>query len=493
MAHNVLSIDLQLLDLRSPNGRSPAEMRKQIDAILAAAETINYSHAIAEAKLNLAQLLWADMAFQQASTIIKQAIEYAKVDGAKNLLAEAYHLSALIYVAKGRYTLALSQWLKCLKLMQSVQHPTLSIDIMIGLGNLWAIDQQTEKSLLELNQALDQALLIQNTSLAAKAAICLSRERLKLGHFEEALVSLEQASLNLSSLNNPTWHAEICNYRARTWLALAQAERAYNECQIAWQTIADKPHLVWAQCLTLITLAKIDLTRHKNPLGNLNQANELADHFQLHSFQSQIALIRSQYAEQQAQWDEALASFKRYRQLDLGELAQHQQHGAREFCSVDFLRLEQQIDTQRKKNSAVISPATQNICVPHNYLHRYLWLQRLTKLLNENPDLGVVFIGLPGLGERFPWQRKLYLLASICTESSSFCHYADDLFAILIPQIACDELKRIEKNIGDILQLLPFESGRSTVAATLGQTGDSLATMLSRVETTLYPTVNDYA
>nr|WP_314899309.1 hypothetical protein [uncultured Deefgea sp.] len=490
MAHNVLSIDLRLLELKIQHGRSPAEMREKIELILTAAETINYPHAIAEAKLYLAQLFWADMAFNHASTNIEQAIQYAKADGEKNLLAEAYHLSALIFVAKGRYTLALSQWQKCLKLMHSVQHPTLSIDIMIGLGNLWAIDQQNEKSLLELNQAFEQALLIQSPPHAAKAAICLSRERLKLGYLEEALVSLDQAEWHLKSLKNPTWHAEMCNYRARTWLALGQTDRAYDQCQMAWQTVAEQAHLMWAQCLSLITLAQVDLAKQNNPLHHLNKANELANHFKLHSFQRQIALIRAQYAEQQTQWEEALASFKHYRQLDLGELAQHQQQGARDFSSVEFLRLAQQIDLQRQKVSSTTDHKTIAHCDPHNLLPRYIWLQQLTKHLTDAAPIGVVFISLQAASEHFSRQRTLYLMAAICTENSVFCQYAEGLFAIFIKHIVCDELQRQQKNIGYILELLPFETGRTAVAATLAQTSDTLATLLCRIETNLYPAAN---
>ena len=487
MNQNVLSIDLHLLDLKSQQNRSPAEMRAQVESILLSAKNIDYPHGIAEANLFLAQLLWADMSFTHASGIIRQAIQFAKAEGAKNLLAEAYHLSSLIYVAKGRYTLALSQWLKCLKLMQTVQHPTLAIDIMIGLGNLWAIDQQNEKTLFELSQAFAQAQAIQSPSHAAKAAICLSRERLRLGHLEEALASLEQGERNLNALNNPTWFAEICNYRARTWLALGQAELAYDECQIAWQAVADKAHLVWAQCLTLITLAQVDLARQQSPLPNINQANELANRYHLHSFQSQIELIRAQFAEQQAQWDDALASFKRYRQLDLGDLAQHQQQGARDFSSVEFLRLAQQIDFYRQKVNPPVSQAANTICLPHNHLQRYLWLQQLTQQLTEAPNLGVVFIRLPIDSQRFPWQRTLYLMATICIENSRFCQYAEGLFAIAIPNIASDEFNRYQRNIDNILQLLPFTKGTTAVAATLSQADDTLAVLLNRIETLLYP------
>ncbi|MBM5571047.1 MULTISPECIES: hypothetical protein [Deefgea] len=487
MTQNILSIDLQLLELKSQQGRSSAEMRIHVESILSHAEQINYQHGIAEAKLFLAQLLWADMSFIDASSIIKDAIQFAKADGAKNLLAEAYHLSALIYVAKGRYTLALAQWLKCLKLMQTVQHPTLAIDIRIGLGNLWAIDQQNNKALEELSQAFAQAQAIQSPSHAAKAAICLSRERLRLGHFEEALASLEQGERHLKSLNNPTWFAEICNYRARTWLALGQADRAHTECQIALQTIAAEPHLVWAQCLTLITLAQVDLARQHDPLPNLNRANQLADRYQLHSFQSQIALIRSQYAEQQAQWEEALASFKRYRQLDLGEIAQHQQQGARDFSSVEFLRLVQQIDLSRQTVHPPTSDSGKAIRLPHNYLPRYLWLQQLTQQLIESAHFGLVFIRLPSDNARFPLQRILYLMATICVENGRFCQYAKGIFAIYLANVAEDEFNRSQRNIGDILQLLPLETGTTAIAATLRQADDQLAQILSRIAALLYP------
>ncbi len=486
MDQNVLSIDLQLLELKSQHGHSPAEMRTQIESILASAENLNYPHGIAEAKLYLAQLFWADMSFNHASSIIQQAIQFAKVDGENYLLTEAYHLSALIYVAKGRYTHALSQWLKCLKLMQSVQHPTLEIDIMIGLGNLWAINQQHEKSLLELSRAYDQAQWIQSPTHAAKAAICLSRERLRLGHFDEALASLEQGTRHLKTLNNPTWLAEICNYRARTWLALGNTVRALKECQIAWQTINNQEHLVWAQCLTLITLAQVDLASLNSPLEHLNRAHDLAERYQLHSFQSQIALTRSQYAEQQADWDEALASFKQYRLLDLGELTQHQQQGAREFSSVQFLRLAQQIDALRQTRNVVVRPTKSTTYLPHNHLPRSLWLQQLTKKLSENSNLGVIFIRLPLNNQFFSWQRKLYLMATICSENSQFCRYADGLFAILTPQIAADELNRQQINIENILKLLPFEANGNPVAATLSQAGETWVNLLSRIESQLY-------
>lgn len=487
MSQNVLSIDLQLQDLKGQYSHSPIEMRARIESILHSAESINYSHGIAEAKLYLAQLLWADMSFAHANRIIKPVIQFAKADGAKNLLAEAYHLSALIYVAKGQYTLALAQWLKCLKLMQTVQHPSLAVDMMIGLGNLWAIDQQNEKALLELSQAFDLAQSIQSPAHAAKAAICLSRERLRLGHLEEALASLEQGARHLGALNNPTWFAEICNYRARACLALHQADQADAECQIAWQMIADDAHLVWAQCLTLITRAQVALAQQQNPLPNLNQANALANQYQLHTFQSQIALIRAQYAEQQAQWDEALASFKHYRQLDLGELAQQQQHGAREFSSVEFLRLVQQIEVQRKKSPPLLAQTTQTTHLPHNYLPRYLWLQQLIEQLNSEPELGVVFIRLPADHPRFPAQRTLYLMASICRENSLFCQYAAGLFAILIPQTSEIELNQYQRTISGILRLLPLATQQIAVAAAQKQTGDSLTQLLSRVETQLYP------
>ncbi|MGL6040282.1 MAG: hypothetical protein ACRC01_03680, partial [Deefgea sp.] len=303
--------------------------------------------------------------------------------------------------------------------------------------------------------------------------------------------SLNQAEQHSQSLNNPTWYAEICNYRARAWLALGQAERADSVCQTAWQIISDQAHLVWAQCLTLITLAQVDLARHHNPLANLNRANELADHYQLHSFQSQIALIRAQYAEQQENWDEALASFKHYRQLDLGELAQHQQQGAREFSSIEFLRLVQQIDAQRRKISSLESHTAPTAHLPHNHQARYLWLQQLKSSLDQQLHLGVVFIRLPLDSERFPWQRKLYLMATICTEHSTFCQYAEGLFAILIPQISADELHRYQSNVGNILQLLPIEAGRVAVAATLSQADDTLVQLLGRVETILYPSSVD--
>ena len=152
MDENVLSIDLQLLELKNQNSLSPVELRQRVESIKAAAERIHYQHGLAEAMLFLAHLLWADMAYTCASRMIKQAIQLAKNEGALNLLAEGHHLCALIHSVKGRYTLALSQWLKCLKLMYSVPQENLYIDVLIGFGNLWAMDQQNEKSLSEFRQ-----------------------------------------------------------------------------------------------------------------------------------------------------------------------------------------------------------------------------------------------------------------------------------------------------------------------------------------------------
>lgn len=491
MHQNVISIDRELLDLNSRLHDASLDIRKHVAEILKQAERIQYQHGIAEAKLALAHLLWEDMVFDRANVMIKEVIQFAKKDGAQNLLAEAYHLSALIFVAKGRYTLSLSQWLKSLKLLQTVQHPTLAIDVMIGLGNMWAIAQQNEKTLIELNHAFQLANTIQSPLHAAKAGICLSRECIRLGQYEEALATLEQAEQQLRTFNNPTWLAEIYNYRARTWLALGQAERAQQECLIAWQAIENNSLLVWAQCLTLITLAQVDLARHHNPLPNINQANELADRYHLHSFQSQIALIRAQYAEQQGLWDEALASYKRYRQLDLGDLAQQHQQGTRDFSSLEFLRLAQQIDVYRQKKPAPKSGTGTGtgtaICIPHNYLARYIWQQQLAQLLADNTHLGIIFIRLPIDNARFPWQRMLYLMATIGIEDSRFCHYDEGLFAFLTTHIQCDEFKRYQHNIANILQLLPFAANTTMVAATHSQAGDTLKEVLGRIETLLYP------
>lgn len=481
MDENVLSIDLQLLELKRQDHLSPSEMRQQVEQIQAAAERIQYPHGMTEAMLFLVHLLWADMDFARARKIIRQAIQFAKQDGALNLLAEAYHLSALIYVASGRYTLALSQWLKCLKLMRGLQQDNLYIEVLIGLGNLWTVDQQNEKAQAELSQALERAQQIQSKSLAAKAAICLSRERLKLGYFEEALSSLEEAEASLSTHNNPTWLAEIYNYRARTWLALSQADRAQADCQQAWQFVSPHSHLVWAQCLTLVSLAQIALAKRSNPLPELNQASALAAQYNLTFFLSQIALIRSQYAEQQGLWDQALADFKQYRQYDLGELAQQQ--GRRDFSTIQFMRLAQQIEVQRQKNTSSPLPAMPLSTQPHNALPRYLWLQ---ELMRKTEPSGIVFIRLPSQHARFPAQRKMYLLAAMCLEHSVFCQYAANLYAIAIPSINAEQLAQYQGNLRRVLNTLPFDANEVGIAATLAQPEQALSLLLARIEAFLF-------
>ncbi|WP_027468660.1 hypothetical protein [Deefgea rivuli] len=486
MAENVLSIDLQLFELKRQDSLSPAEMRQQAEHIQAAAERIQYPHGITEAMLFLAHLLWADMDFPRASRIIKQAIQLAKNDGALNLLADAYHLSALIHVAKGRYTPALSQWLHCLKLMRCVQEERLYIDVLIGFGNLWTIDQQNEKAQFELKHALEHALRIQSKPLAAKAAICLSREQLKLGHFEEALASLDQAETSLSTLNNPTWLAEIYNYRARAWLALGKPDQAHAHCLHAWQSVANQSHLVWAQCLTLVSLAQIALAKQTNPLEDLNQASHLAEQYHLQFFLSQIALIRSQYAEKQGLWNDALASFKQYRQYDLGELAQHQQQGRRDFSSIQFMRLAQQIEVQREKNANSPQATAPLSTQPHNALPRYVWLQRLTSYTTQNTEYGVVFIRLPSHSEHFPAQRKMYLLAAMCTEHSVFCQYAANLYAIAIPTTTEKRFAQYQDNLRRVLTILPLDTKDVGIAATLGRPGQTLHELITQIETPLF-------
>ncbi|WP_297575465.1 hypothetical protein [uncultured Deefgea sp.] len=484
MAENILSIDLQLFALKQQIPVSSKALLQQAQSVQISAQAIEYQHGIAEAILLQAQFHWADMDYAAAKHAIRQALRYAKQNHADDLLAEGYHLSALIHVADSSYTLALSAWLKCLKLLRTLRIESLHIEVLIGLGNLWALDLQYDKSQAALNEALTRANQINDAQLAAKAAICLSREHLKQGLFDEALVSLSQAAQHVSKYTNPTWHAEIYNYRARVWLSLNLTDQAHAECIQAWAQIAEHDNLAWAQCLTQVSLAQVALAKNSDPTPQLNRASALAEHFHLYAFLSQIALIRSQYAEKKEHWDEALNHFKIHRQLELGALAQQQQYGLHNFNSLPLMQLAQKIEKEQQLLKNEISIKKNDAL--NKVLIRHFWLAQLQQHIKDKVAVGLIFIRFSLATNVHIHQQRLFLLSALCDEYSVLCHYANGVYVILTPSISHADLLQTQHHLDQILQLLPWETGPTTTAAMRAQAHHTLTDVLTQVEATLF-------
>ncbi|MCB5196244.1 hypothetical protein [Deefgea salmonis] len=484
MAENILSIDLQLLALKQQTPVTSKALLQQAQLIQTCAQAIEYQHGIAEAILLQAQFHWADMDFAAAKQAIRQALHYAKKNQADDLLAEGYHLSALIHVAESSYTHALSAWYKCLKLLRTLRIESLQIEVLIGLGNLWALDLQYEKSQAALNEALTRANQINDAQLAAKAAICLSREHLKQGLFEDALISLSQADRHVSKYTNPTWYAEIYNYRARVWLSLKLTDQAHAECLQAWQQIAEHDNLAWAQCLTQVSLAQVALAQNMDPSPSLNHASALAEHFNLYAFLSQIALIRSQYAEKQEHWDDALNHFKTHRQLELGALAQQQQYGLHNFNSLPLMQLAQKIEKEQQllKNTIEVKKNDDF----NKVVIRHFWLAQLQQLISDETAVGLIFVRFSLAQNSHNHQQRLFLLSALCSEHTVLCHYADGVYALLTPAISNADLLQTQHHLDRILQLLPWETTPARTAAMRAQAPHTLKDILTQIEAKLF-------
>ncbi|WP_051279620.1 hypothetical protein [Chitinilyticum aquatile] len=336
-----VAIDLALQEIRAslPQDLAPAlaRARKAHDE----ARSLGYAGGVADALIVCALVQWEQMAYRDGLRDAEAALQLIRDERLDDYLAEAWHAQALNYWGLARYSSALQGWLNALELALLTQQHAIALEALIGMGNVWRTGQELERAERVHRQASLYAETASLPVLAGKASILHAWDCYLLKHYERALDALDAASVWLQDCANPTWHAEIHDFRGLVYLELGELALARSESTAAHElAIAHKQ--IW-----MIAHSAISLARIANRLGEYALARELlckaeaeAAHFDQGELLARICLERCALEERDEHPDAALLYYRRYRQYELHQLRQHyaeqrRQHGAQQLAQLN--------------------------------------------------------------------------------------------------------------------------------------------------------------
>lgn len=449
---NPAAIDLVLQDIRATLPLELPQALVRARAAYADAQRIGYAGGVADAQIVCAQVLWEQMAYRDGLREAEQALQLIRDERLDEHLAEAWHVHALNCWGLARYAPALHSWLNALELALLVQQHTQVIEALIGIGNIWRTGQELERAEQVHRQARHYAEAVSLPVLAGKAAILHAWDCYLLQHYEQALDALDAASVWLQDCPNPTWHAEIHDFRGLVYLEQDDLALARNEITSAHE-LATRHDQVW-----MIAHSAISLARIANRCGEFAQARELlckaeaeASHFDQGELLARICLERCTLEEQDGHPDVALRYFRLYRQHELHQLRQH--HAAQRRQQGD-----QQVSQMNRRADQLLSRLAQADGIPQrsggsSLRRREQWLLALQRACRQQ-DARAALLMLECPESAMGYVRPL-LLAALGADDL-LVQYSSTQLGILVFGLNETELPRLQADLRQMLLVYPW-------------------------------------
>ncbi|WP_104401070.1 hypothetical protein [Vibrio penaeicida] len=311
-------IENELEQLRARVESEPEGVLLQAKQCLARAEQILYHEGVIQAYIVISRCHWSLMSYQKGMKAIKEALTGQNRLDNDNYLPEILHIHALQFWGQAKYYSAQQYWINALEQSALVGESTIEIESLIGLGNVWRIteDIHLAKSTHEL------AVKVANNAridwLEGKARILLAWDYYLLNNYVEMLSVLDGAEEALKYHQDPTWRAEICDFRGLALIGLERLEDAESSTMEA-HTLAVKHDLTWMKAHSFISRARLELIRKDFKIAGelLQQAEDAAKPFDNGELLSQICFQQSVVAEESADYEQALQAFKKYRRYSI--------------------------------------------------------------------------------------------------------------------------------------------------------------------------------
>ncbi len=297
----------------------PAESTlRKAEAYRVKAEQILFAEGEIKALLIMAHCHWCLMDYRQGLKVIKTAYDKQIQLDTDDDLPEILHYIALQYWGQAKYYSAQQYWISALEQSSLVDNIETQIESLIGLGNVWRITHEHQLAASALELAVKMANRSRIYWLEGKARILLAWDYYLLEDFVSMLTVLDGATEALKDHDDPTWHAEIWDFRGLALLGLKRFDDAEVATQKAYQ-IAVEHDLTWMKAHSSISRARLALLRNDTESATtlLLAAEESARKFDNGELLSQICNQQSQVAEQQGDFETALHAFQKYRRYAL--------------------------------------------------------------------------------------------------------------------------------------------------------------------------------
>ncbi len=311
-------IVLVLLNLENLIVEKPQQAEKKILEACSKAEKLGDGCAQLLATMQLARISWHLMQYKKGLRLCERAEQLLLPEFEAQYLAELYHIYALQYWGLARFRSAHNFWNMAME--KSLVHNQMSIQIesLIGVANIWSINQESELSYSALSLAMTLAEQFELNFLAGKSAILLASALCSLEQYSLMLEVLDKAAFFLQGCHDLAWHAQIQELKGQALLnlgRLSEAELAAYEAS----SIASSGRKNWLETSAPICAAQVavEQLRFDKARQLLDTAESTALRFNQFELLAKLYRLRFELEEHLLQSECALRYYKKYRKYEV--------------------------------------------------------------------------------------------------------------------------------------------------------------------------------
>lgn len=406
------------------------QAQQQAKEILLQSELIRYHLGTIKASILLSRTHWHLMEYDAGLKAIKSAHKLLQNQESDDLLPEVLHVYALQYWGKARYFSAQQYWINALEQASLTGNIHIELEALIGLGNIWRITDELELAKNTHKLAADRANKLAIYSLAGKASILLAWDKYLLADYLGMLSTLDVADAMLTHWHDPTWQAEIYDFRGVAYLGLNRLDEAEAFSQKAYD-IALAHDQTWMKAHSAISQARVAQMKQDfaKATALLSLAKSAAQAFDKGELLSQISLLQSKIAEQVEDYEQALIHYKQFRAYEISILQEQNSALGRDKTNNSKKRLDMRAIKLINLIRSQLETSTSNN-LPYLVPETAWWECLLTnKSQIHNNNYHVLLIQHP---EHDFLERMITLCHSICVQGDQITKLDSTILAILI-------------------------------------------------------------
>lgn len=317
-------IDSELSVLRTTILDHPLKTAERTQRILLRAEKYYYPRGIILAKVILSRCHWNNMSYGKGLKAATEAGQVQELLDSDEFSSEINHLKALSHFGKAEYFVAQHHWNIALEQAALNGDTDIELDAIVGLGNVWRLTNEPSMAVSAHKLATELAIHRHLVIFEKKSRILMAKDLYLQGDYLNMLMELDAAEELAQEHVDPTWEAEIINYRGLAMLELNRLLDA-DYATLAALDLCHKHDLTWMSAPAHVARARL-LISQKNYQGaeqHLSTAERIAVTFDNGEILAEVFLRRSQVTEEQGQFKQALDNHKRYREYSLKKYSEY--------------------------------------------------------------------------------------------------------------------------------------------------------------------------
>lgn len=317
-------IDSELSVLRTTILDQPLKTAEKAQQILLRSEKYYYPRGIIFAKVILSRCHWSNMSYGKGLKAATEAGQIQELLDSDEFSSEVNHLKALNHFGKAEYFVAQHHWNIALEQAALNGDTGIELDAIVGIGNVWRLTNESTLAVNAHGLAVSLANHRHLVVLEKKSRILLAKDLYQQGDYLNMLMELDAAEELALEHVDPTWQAEISNYRGLAMIELNRLLDADYATQAALD-LCQKHDLTWMSAPAHVARARFHIgqKQYQQAEQHLLTAERVALTFDNGEILAEIFLRRSQVTEEQGQFKLALKNHKQYREYSLKKYADY--------------------------------------------------------------------------------------------------------------------------------------------------------------------------